>query len=321
MLVSVLAIVAMAHAADVSITKTEINNVEVFPDDSLTLDVHRGDTLSIDLTLLALDDSKNVEVRAMVLGVDEDVEQTLPLFDITSGREYQKTISLQLPQTLDQKEYDLTVIIAGDNSGDIVQNYKIFANSNRHNLQIEDVVTSPYGRVQAGDYLFTTVRIKNYGDRDESDVRVSASIPDLDVQAVGYINLIKQDKEEDTEEMVLSIPQCAREGSYTMVVTGRYNEGRTSVVTPRTVFVKANPACAASTTNSSTTTTSTVTTGNVVLTPSGSSTQTSTPTVSTQAGQESGVKKVLEVLLLVLLALLVIIGLIVGFSKLRSTDE
>jgi len=161
----------------------------------------------------------------------------------------------------------------------------------------------------AGTALLASVRVENKGEKDEDDVRVKVSIPSLGVSATEYIEQIDGEDEEETEEMYLRLPKCAKPGVYDVEVDVEYNEGRDSVHGKQQINVYEDPAC-----NKVEKETATV----VVAPPV-------QPTENTAVAQPedktSKVRSALEITLVVLVAVLVVIGLIMGLSRLGRDEE
>ena len=302
---------ATVSAIDLEVTKTEINGVEVFPDDFVHLDLQRGDNIEVEIEFVSLDDLEDVEIRTIILSSEEDIEEVLPLFDTREDTEYKKTIALELPREVEEDEYRLMVIISDKDDEELSETYNIFVNSERHNLAIEDVVLQPFGRVVAGEYLLSKVRIENFGQDTENDVRVVISIPELGVQAVSYIDEIDFDDQEETEEMLLRIPQCADAKQYRLNVVVEYNEGRDHVTQEQSIFVDANQNCENNSGSDSPA---------VVVIRANDNEASGAAALDTEENQPSSTRKALEVVLGVLVVLLLLIALLIGFMKLRRDE-
>ncbi|MBD3318996.1 hypothetical protein GF342_03745 [Candidatus Woesearchaeota archaeon] len=319
MLLLIAGLAVSAQAFDISITKTEINGVEVFPDNYVSLDLEKGGELELEVEFTALDDLDDVEVRAVILSSEEDIEEVLPLFDVREDTEYKKELTLELPREVDEDEYRIMVIIS-DRDDEITETYNIYVNSRRHLLAIEDVILHPFGRVQAGEFVLAKVRLENFGQKDERNARIMVSIPELETQAVTYINEIEFDDQAETEELLLIIPECAEEKQYRMNIVVEYNEGRDHLTEERTIFVRENPACSTDQEDDDEPAV-------IVLTQDGADNADGTEATGAAVADASDseesswtVRNVLEVALLALVVLLVIVGLLIGFMKLRSDD-
>jgi hypothetical protein len=96
------------------------------------------------------------------------------------------------------------------------------------------------------------VRLKNYGQDTENDVKVVVSIPELGVEETSYVNSIDSDEALSTEDMLLRIPANAKAGLYTVDVTAYYNDGDDDTTANYQVSVVANDAASQAATDSST---------------------------------------------------------------------
>ncbi|PIY59834.1 hypothetical protein COY95_04995, partial [Candidatus Woesearchaeota archaeon CG_4_10_14_0_8_um_filter_47_5] len=93
---------------------------------------------------------------------------------------------------------------------------------------------------EAGRALLTTVRVQNIGEKDENQVKVRVEIPELGISATDYIDELQADESTTTEELYMRIPQCAKEGEYTLQVSIEYDE-YFAEVTDRRVIEVLNP--------------------------------------------------------------------------------
>lgn len=314
-LILVAGLAVSVNAIDITVTETNINGVEVFPNHYISLDLEKGGELEVEIEFTSQEDLDDVEIRATILSSEDDIEEILPLFDTREDTEYKKTLRLQLPMRLDEDEYRLMVIISDRHSEELSHTYNIFVNSRRHLLAVEDVLLHPFGRVTAGEFILAKVRLENFGQKDEEDIRVVVSIPELDVKALSYINEVEFDDQAETEEMLLVIPECAEAKQYDLDVLVEYNSGRDTLTEQRSVFVRANPDCKVD--------------GDVDAEPAvvviiqneGDATGAATADLTeANADEPTSLRKALEVALLVLVVLLVIIGLVIGFMKLKGDE-
>ncbi|MEK6839991.1 MAG: hypothetical protein AABX72_03550, partial [Nanoarchaeota archaeon] len=110
--------------------------------------------------------------------------------------------------------------------------------------------------VQAGKPFFGKVRVENLGEKEENDVKVVMSIPQLGISESGFIpELVSQQQElsedffqeqsSDQIEFILRIPEDAPSGEYTVQVDVIYNRGNSKVSQTRKILVQALPQAAA----------------------------------------------------------------------------
>ncbi len=297
MLFAVLA--ASAVSAVPTIDRVEVDDTQLNANQVNYLSVETGSQITVDVWLTSNEDNDNIRVEAFISGSDDndDVSAKTSLFQVEDNATYKKSLTLILPQTADEDRYKLRVIVSDRNGQETVQNYNLVFDEPRHDLAIEDVIFYPNGNVQAGQAFLSTVRLENFGQKDENDVKVMVSIPELGISATDYINEIESDDEESTEEMYMRIPSTAKTGTYQVKIDVWYNDQHDTLSKSMSVDVDALPAAPAPA---------------VVQAPT-------TPVIPVVA-EKSILRSVLEGVLLVLVGLLVIVAIILGVSKLSSNE-
>jgi uncharacterized membrane protein len=91
--------------------------------------------------------------------------------------------------------------------------------------------------------LLSTVRIKNVGEKDEESVKVNVAIPALGISASDYIDVIEAGDSTTSEELYMRIPADAKEGSYEVVTTVKYDDNY-EIVTSKSTILVSLPTCA-----------------------------------------------------------------------------
>ncbi len=274
------------------------------------LDVERGQQVEVRITLDAFDNAKDVEVQAFLTGYEynnvEPVSDRTPTFDVQNGVTYVKRLHLKIPDLVDTDDYKLRIIVSDRNNFEQIENFDLKIDTKRHDLKIKDIILYPDTAVKSGTALLARVRVENYGQKDEENVKVRVSVPDLGLSVVDYINKVRADKEEETEEMYLKLP-CAKPGVYGVKIDVSYNEEHSTLSQSRTVSMSEGDLCKAT------------------AAPTAQTTQVvqvqpvqPTPVV---APQKSALRAALEIILLILVALLVIIGLVIGFGRMNSDAQ
>jgi len=306
-LLSILFVLSVAAApVQVSVQRAEIDDTEIRDSQRNILDIERNQDFTLELQLLALKDAKDVEIRAFISGYEfndvKSISDQVGLFDFDENVTYVKKLQLSLPDNVDVDDYKLRVVISDRNGDETVYNYNLQVNTQRHDMQVEDIVLNPGNSVKAGQALLASVRLENKGQKDEDDVKVTVSIPALGVSATEYIEEVEADEEEETEEIFLKLPKCAEAGVYDLNVDVWFNDDHDKVSESTKVTVLENEAC-------------TPEPAPVIVVQQSNQT-------STEASEPSGskVRSALEIILLVLVALLVIVGLIIGFSRMRGEE-
>ena len=237
-LIGLLSLTAV-HAADYNTAAFE--DVEF---DGKNLDVgitrmrnyERGETLELifdivgeEVTNESIDD---VRVEAQIRGDShgDDVEDITDRFDIRSDRVYEKTLYLTIPDRMDRDTYTLTILLTSRDGVLAETSYyvSIGSGSEDHKLVIKDVIFSPENQIEAGHAFLATVKVKNFGTRDEKDVKVRVAVPGLGISASAFLDEVEAEGEEDDvvigEEQYLRIPKDALTGDYLVIVTAEYDD-------------------------------------------------------------------------------------------------
>lgn len=305
MLVCALALVGAVSAIPVQITRVEIDDHQIQPGQTNRLDVVRDNKVEFEVTLEATQNIDDVEVEVFVSGFEHNQDLRLSdhngPFDMDANVTYRKTLSITFPDTVDEDDYKVRVIVTDRDGDEVIENYNVKIDVERHDLKIVDAIFTPSRKVQAGQALLSTVRVENFGERDEEDVKVTVAVPDLGISASHYFNEIESGDEKSSEELYLQLPKCAKPGLYDTTIVLQYNEGFDQTGVKGQIEVLENPACA----------------------PKESVEVQMPPAPEPQAEAQpraSTIRTALEIILLVLVALLVLIGLIIGFTKMGSQE-
>lgn len=306
--------VATASAQDstvpVRILKAEIDNTDIHPNGQNVLDIERDEDFTLKLELTADSDVDDVEIRAFISGYEHsdvsDISARAGPFDFSEDVTYVKKLTLNLPNDLPVDDYKLRVFIADRFGNERLYRYDLSIDTERHDVRVDDVILSPGSTVEAGQALLATVRLENFGQKDQDDVKVSAMIHELGVSGSAYIEEIESEETEQTEEMFLRLPKCAKSGEYELHVKAEYNDGRDLAEKSMKINVIENDACKEKE----------VAVPVIVIENTSNETMAKEQPVS----QPSKIRGALEIVLLVLLALLVIVGLVIGFSRMRAEE-
>ena len=300
------ALTGVAHALPVTVMSTQVNGDDVYADDTIRLDIERGDEMTIKVNMVADQDLENVEVTAFISGYEygdfDSVSASTHTFDMEASVSYTKKLTIALPADAETDDYKLRIVVADRYGDEDVYNYNLKLDSARHKLVFDDIFLKPGDVVKANSGLIVVSRLENFGNKDEKNVKVTATIAQLDVSDSGYISKVETDETEESEELLLRIPKCAKPGIYEMVVEAEYDRGHETISETENVEVTEGDSCRAAAPVATTTTV------------------TQTATAAAEPAKSSGLRTVLETVLLVLVALLVIVGLIIGFSKLKGDE-
>lgn len=241
--VSVLALSGMAYAdshlvynveveaEDAKLSNTSLRSIEK-PESNLDVRIKFTSNIAMD----------DFQVEASLRGEERDtIEDITDSFDIKKDNSYSKELMLKLPLRMETGPYDLRVRFTGRTGGTQEFVYPLDIESDRHLMQIRDVVLSPLDEVKAGRALLVSLVLRNRGEQDEKQVAVRAKISALGISAVDYIKEIEYEGQDDdaakSEELFLRIPEDAKSGDYTLEVEVEYDEGDKMLRETRTIKV------------------------------------------------------------------------------------
>lgn len=248
MVIFLLAMVSTVSAGvspDYDIDKVEIDGRIVSESDVSFITLERGDSLDLDIWVTGKSTGAvkdDIKVKAWIGGYEYgDVAENTKIFKVEPNGIYKKTLSVSLPDDLDaddngnSEKYTLHVE-AFDSDNEVRKSFSLRVEESMHDLRLIDVIFRPGTIVNAGDMLFTTVRVENMGDKKEEDVQVRVSIPELGFVARDYIDeLVPHDSNNDDEEksddidLFGRIPRNARSGEYDVKVELIFNRGHDSI--------------------------------------------------------------------------------------------
>ncbi len=252
------AMTPMVHAApNYSITQIEIDDIIV----TGTFDVERDQDLDIEVVLTGAGNITggvidNVRIEAEIIGYEfGPIIDATPIFSVDQGITYRKTLRLHIPNDIDSSKTYTLRIRASDPIDQEEQTVSLNIDEQRHDLNIVDAFLTP-SIVQAGKPVFAKVRVENLGEKEEDDIKVVVSIPQLGVSESGYIpRLVTQQQEQheqffermssDEIDFILRAPEDAQTGDYTVQIDVIYNRGNSRISETRKLSVQALPQASA----------------------------------------------------------------------------
>lgn len=247
-LVCVLATLTAANALPITVDSVELDDITLSQSLVNRVAIERGEEYEIEVRFTALQNLDDVEVEATITGYDfsdiDAIEDHTPVFSADANVTYVKRLRLPFPDDLEEDAYKLRIRISDRDNPTTSLDYNIKVDVPRHAIKIQDVVLNPSGAVKAGSALLASVRVENKGDKDQNDVRVTVSIPELGISGTDYIDEIENgDEEEETEEIFLRIPRCTKAGTYDAMIEVWYNERRSKEAVTKPVSVLADESC------------------------------------------------------------------------------
>jgi len=244
-IVSLMVICGMANALSVTIDEVKVDGDVVSATSTNKIyDFDKDQDLPVKVRVTANADIDDVQIEAAIRGYDHNdlMEDITDVFDMKSGVTYTKKLDIPLRLRMDQDRYKLRIRIE-DRDGDTTSaTYELEVDAKRHSLLIKDVILSPENEVKAGRALLTAVRLKNYGEKDEDDILVKVSIPELGESASDYVDELEKEGDDDdsttTEELYMRIPNEAKTGEYLLRVEVTYDDGDEREVKEMMIKVK-----------------------------------------------------------------------------------
>ena len=238
-----------ALAVPVTIDQVEIEGKALSAVPSTNkLSFERGQDLDVRVELTATGDAKDVEVAAYITGYEynnrgERLYDSAGPFDVTNDTSYVKRFTLSLPVRVDNDVYRLRVVVSDRDSSEFQKEYLLQVDALRHSVEIRDVAFNPANAVVAGRTLSSTVRVRNLGDQDEEDLKVTMSVPGLGLSVSDFINELDAGDSKNTEALFVTVPTCAEPGAYDVVTKVQFNEGFDSVTQKDTINVVRSSSC------------------------------------------------------------------------------
>ncbi len=230
----------------------KINDRTVKSDVSVLKAFERGEELDINVEFSSFQDAQDVQVMAFITGYHrgdkftEDIFDISSTFDVEANVSYEKTLTLRLPDDFKLSAGDrvkIRVEISDKYSKSFIKEYNLKVEALENNVVIQDILLDPSDRVEAGRGLFASVRLKNMGDNDEEGIKITTSIPELELRATQYIDQLDSDESTTSEDMFMKIPSCTEEGDYVVKTTVDYADGDEVVTKQTTIKILADPEC------------------------------------------------------------------------------
>lgn len=239
MLAMLLFAVSFVSAADYSIEKVAINGLFI-ENETVALDL--GTRSQIDVWIKGSAE-KDVKVKAWISGYEyNDVQDVSETFQVSTDTLYRKELYLNIPQDLklDNKNYKLYIEVY-DNKDYVEKVYSVHIQERIHDIVVQDVIIRPGTMTDAGNTLAVQVRLKNYGKRQEQDVKVEVIMPQLGAYSTTYVDFLdsidSNDNSESTSFIPLQIPRDAPTGDFQIKVNVLYNNQNEESSTTRMIYV------------------------------------------------------------------------------------
>jgi len=254
-----LAVFVSAVSDNYEIDTVYVDGAELSPAGTTTINAELGDEVEVKVVLTGESAGEyvdGVKVKVWIGGYEYgDMEATSDPFDVEQNVTYIKRLNLELPTDLDVcgGEYDdtsddeyedctftLYVEVYDDDDSERAD-YGLFLERERHNIEVVDVV---YSNTEAGDLTKVEVRLENLGDKKEEDIKVTLTMPELDITEAIYLDELASpevdNEDEESSESVflyLEIPDDASEGYYELELMVEYSRGHELVEDSYSMYV------------------------------------------------------------------------------------
>lgn len=209
------------------IEEIEVNSAEITRLE--TLQVLNGELLDVEIRFTATENFDDARMRISLDGYEHGViDDSTDIFQVVEGKTYVKTLQVPLPADIDSEEdYILRIFGANDLSGITYKELTLYVDTQRHRVDVLDLIMTPSSGVEPGQNIIANVRLKNRGQKEQDSVKVSVEIPQLGVSESSYVSNLDKDESITSDDMLIFIPENAQAGQYAVYATLAYNDGYT----------------------------------------------------------------------------------------------
>ncbi len=243
----------LASAVNLKVTSLEANGRTLTSTDASTLnkDYKRGETLDLYVCVEALSDVRDAQIYADITGYDyakddpTKIHDMTDTFDLMAGHSDCYDLNLEVPTNIDKDYFKLRIRSDDRNGTSVDKTYQLYLKGidRRSAIEVKDVTLDPETLI-AGRALTGKVKVKNLWDSTIKDLKVTISIPELNVKASEYMEEIDADQSKTFEELLLRVPECTKAGTYDVTVLVEFDEYRETEVT-ESITVKSSDTCGA----------------------------------------------------------------------------
>lgn len=204
----------------ISINEEQVRDID-------TLQVLNGEELQVSVRFSALENFDNARLRTFIEGYEHSpIMSSTEIFSVREGKTYVKTMTIDLPDDMrSEQNYKLRIEGANDLSGLTYKELDIFVDTQRHRVDVLDLITTPSSGVEPGQNIVANVRLQNRGQQAQESTRVVVSIPELGISEASYVSNLGKGEVATSDDMLLFIPSDAKAGQYEVEVTAEYNDG------------------------------------------------------------------------------------------------
>lgn len=250
-----IAVTGFASAVNLEVTSVEINNRNIYEtsgsDHSNNYKYERGEELEIDVCVKALAEVQDAQVEADIYGYrystkeQDKVSDVTSTFDLDEGDNDCFTLTLEVPDKMDVDYYKLRITVADRDGLSFQKMFQLHIEGADRSaaVQIKDFSLDPE-EVIAGRAFTSMVKVKNIGDSDLDDLKITISVPELNIKASEYMDELEADESKTFEELLLRVPECTKAGEYDVEILVEFDEYEETSTTG-TITVKKGDMCTA----------------------------------------------------------------------------
>ena len=238
---SIFAVAIPAYAeVPLEITDVLVNGKSVFAftdEDGDTKKIFLDDKLEIEVDLRGTEKDTKLSVEATLRGTKYSDSDITNLFTLGAGQHTTAKLALDVSKKIQPGVYALVIRLDNDKNVQ-TSTYYLAIEPSTERVDIVDVLFSPSYEVKAGYTLITNVKLRNYGEYSQRDVKVTVSMPELAKAATASAYLdIKSEESKTTEDLWFRIPADAKNGEYDVVISVLDEDGEELVSETRKIEV------------------------------------------------------------------------------------
>ena len=241
----------LVSAVNLQITSLEANGRTLVSTDMGTTnkDYKRGEALDLYICVEALADVTDAQIYADITGyvyANDDpakIHDMTDTFDLMSGHSDCYDLSLEIPTNIDKDYFKLRIRADDRNGTSVDKTYQLYLKGidRRSAIEIKDVTLDPE-TIVAGRALTGKIKVKNLWDSTIKDLKVTLSVPELNIKASEYMDELQTDQSKTFEELLLRIPECTKAGTYDALITVEFDEYSQTEST-KTITVTSSSTC------------------------------------------------------------------------------
>ncbi len=252
MLFSVLFLAVAVSAAPIgTITNVEVDGLNVNSNPAIVV----GDAIDVRVDFNSLVNASDVTVEVKIEGNKKDVEAQTRNFDVETGKEYSRTLKLDVPFDL-KDELSGTVDLTVEVSGDGFKTTSVYTLSvQRESFNANILSVSVPQNIKAGENFPVDIVIKNIGYNNLDDLFVTAKISVLGIERTAFfgdlvalecdksltsvenygVDVARKCNEDNSDTLTgrifLQAPYDAKSGSYALSVSTENEDTMSSKTT------------------------------------------------------------------------------------------